>query len=111
MDEAECQVDEERFSNETETIIDEDKKLFDPPLFNVIIHNDDYTTMEFVVCVLETVFNKSHIEANRIMMNVHQKGRGICGTYPFEIAETKVEKVIALARKEEFPLRCTVEES
>jgi ATP-dependent Clp protease adaptor protein ClpS len=82
-----------------------------PPLFKVLMHNDDYTTMEFVVEVLESVFHKSSPEANRIMINIHVRGIGYCGTYPFEIAETKVVKVHGLARAEGFPLKCTLEEA
>jgi ATP-dependent Clp protease adaptor protein ClpS len=82
-----------------------------PELFKVVLLNDDYTTMEFVVHVLETVFNKPSPEAYRIMMQVHVKGRGICGTYTYEIAETKVSAVHALAQEEGFPLRATIEES
>jgi ATP-dependent Clp protease adaptor protein ClpS len=82
-----------------------------PELFKVVLLNDDYTTMEFVVHVLETVFNKPSPEAYRIMMQVHVKGRGICGTYTYEIAETKVSAVHAMAQEEGFPLRATIEES
>jgi len=81
-----------------------------PPMFRVLMHNDDYTTMEFVVQVLETVFRKSPAEANRIMLNIHFKGIGMCGAYPFQIAETKVARVHSLARDEGFPLRCSLEE-
>ncbi len=82
-----------------------------PPLFNVLLLNDDYTTMEFVVQVLETIFHKSATEANRIMLNVHMQGVGVCGTFPFEIAETKVARVHDLARKEGFPLKCSLEQA
>jgi ATP-dependent Clp protease adaptor protein ClpS len=82
-----------------------------PPLFKVLMHNDDYTTMEFVVQILESVFHKSSTEANRIMINIHVRGVGYCGTYPFEIAETKVVKVHGLARAEGFPLKCSLEEA
>lgn len=82
-----------------------------PPLFKVLMHNDDYTTMEFVVQVLETVFHKSPPEATRIMLNIHVKGVGMCGVFPFEIAETKVDQVHALARKDGFPLKCSIEET
>jgi ATP-dependent Clp protease adaptor protein ClpS len=81
-----------------------------PPLFKVLMHNDDYTTMEFVVQVLEAVFRKSPAEANRIMLNIHFKGIGLCGAYPFEIAETKAARVHSLARGEGFPLKCSLEE-
>jgi ATP-dependent Clp protease adaptor protein ClpS len=80
-----------------------------PPMFTVVMHNDDYTTMEFVVEALVKVFHKSPTEANRVMLHIHFKGSGTCGTYPYEIAETKVGKVHDLARREGFPLRCTLE--
>ena len=82
-----------------------------PPLFRVLMHNDDYTTMEFVISVLEQVFRKSAVEANRIMLNIHIRGVGQCGTYPFEIAETKVARVHELARSEGYPLKCSIEEA
>ena len=85
-------------------------KTVSPPIFKVLMHNDDYTTMEFVVQVLESVFRKSPVEANQIMINIHFKGVGMCGTYPLEIAETKVARVHALARNEGFPLKCSLEE-
>ncbi len=88
-----------------------DTKKQVPKPFNVILLNDDYTTMEFVVNVLETVFQKSPAEAFRIMMAVHQQGRGMAGVYPWEVAETKVETVAALASQAGFPLRATIEES
>ena len=81
----------------------------DPAQYKVILLNDDYTTMEFVVHVLETVFQKSPAEAYRIMMAVHTQGQGLCGVYPFEVAETKVATVVDLARGAGFPLRATME--
>jgi len=83
----------------------------EPVQFKVVLLNDDYTTMEFVVRVLETVFQKSPAEAYRIMMHVHLNGKGIAGVYPWEVAETKVETVTALARHAEFPLRAAIEEA
>ena len=80
-----------------------------PDLFKVLLLNDDYTTMDFVVEILETVFNKAPAEAYRIMMAVHTQGRGLCGVYPFEVAETKVATVVELARWQGFPLRATME--
>ncbi len=80
-----------------------------PPLFKVLLHNDDYTTMEFVVTVLEEVFHHDPEQAARIMLHVHQRGVGVAGTYPLEIAEMKVAKVTSLAQAAEFPLLCTVE--
>ena len=81
-----------------------------PRLYKVWLLNDDYTTMEFVVGVLESVFNKPPAEAHRIMMQVHTQGRGMCGGYTYEVAETKVAATQDLARREGFPLRATVEE-
>jgi ATP-dependent Clp protease adaptor protein ClpS len=80
-----------------------------PELFKVLLLNDDYTTMDFVVEVLETVFNKAPAEAYRIMMAVHTQGQGLCGVYPYEVAETKVATVVELARGQGFPLRATME--
>ena len=80
-----------------------------PPLFKVVLINDDYTPMEFVVEVLLYVFHKRVEEATRIMLNVHKQGVGICGTYPFEVAETKVDTVHLLAREKGFPLKCSME--
>lgn len=82
-----------------------------PEMFKVVLLNDDYTTMEFVVLVLQTVFNKASDEATRIMLQVHVKGRGICGTYTYEIAETKVSTVHEMARENGFPLMATIEEA
>ena len=80
-----------------------------PELFKVLLLNDDYTTMDFVVEVLENVFNKPPAEAYRIMMAVHTQGQGLCGVYPFEVAETKVAAVVELARSNGFPLRAAME--
>ena len=80
-----------------------------PPLYKVLLHNDDYTTMEFVVWLLETVFHHDETTATQIMLHVHKNGIGVAGVYPYEIAETRVAKVETLARAHEFPLRCTLE--
>ena len=80
------------------------------PLFRVLLHNDDYTTMPFVVEILESVFHKSPAEAHRIMMQVHMRGHGVCGVYPHEIAETKVDLVHERARENGFPLKASLEE-
>jgi ATP-dependent Clp protease adaptor protein ClpS len=82
-----------------------------PQLFHVVLVNDDYTTMEFVVHVLETIFDKGPAEAYRIMMEVHTSGRGVCGAYTYEVAETKVATVHERARQEGFPLRAGIEEA
>jgi ATP-dependent Clp protease adaptor protein ClpS len=81
-----------------------------PPLFRVLLHNDDYTTMQFVVEVLEAVFHKSPAEAHRVMMQVHTRGHGVCGVYSHEVAETKVAEVHDLAKEHGFPLRASLEE-
>jgi ATP-dependent Clp protease adaptor protein ClpS len=82
-----------------------------PQLFHVVLLNDDYTTMEFVVHVLESVFSKGPAEAYRIMMEVHTRGRGVCGAYTYEVAETKVATVHDLARADGFPLQAGIEEA
>lgn len=80
-----------------------------PPLYKVLLHNDDYTTREFVVLVLQEIFHLSENDATQIMMHVHNTGIGVAGVYTYEVAETKVEKTLALARKFEFPLQLTME--
>src|SRR5437867_10103427 len=80
-----------------------------PSLYKVLLLNDDYTPMEFVVHVLERFFNKGRDEATRIMLHVHQKGVGICGVYTYEVAETKVAQVMDLSRQHQHPLQCTME--
>jgi len=82
-----------------------------PSMYKVLLHNDDYTTMDFVVMVLETVFHKSAEEATLIMLNVHEQGVGVAGVYPRDVAETKVILVHDLARKNEYPLKCSVEKA
>jgi ATP-dependent Clp protease adaptor protein ClpS len=80
-----------------------------PSLYRVLLLNDDYTPMEFVVYVLERFFNKSREEATTIMLHVHQNGVGVCGVFTYEVAETKVAQVLDLARRHEHPLQCTME--
>jgi len=87
------------------------ERVKEPDLYRVILHNDDYTSMEFVVEVLETVFHRGPAEAYRIMMKVHTEGRGVAGVYTHEVAETKVEKVLDLAQANGFPLMASVEEA
>ncbi len=84
-------------------------KLKKPKLYKVILLNDDYTPMEFVVVVLEQFFQLTRETAVRIMLNVHQKGMGVCGVYPCEIAETKVRQVLDFSREHRHPLQCTME--
>ena len=85
-------------------------KIKPPRSYKVLLHNDNFTTMEFVVFVLEKIFNKSLTEATQIMMHVHNNGIGICGAYTYEVAEMKVESVHGLAEQHEFPLQATMEE-
>ncbi|MCG8563603.1 MAG: ATP-dependent Clp protease adapter ClpS [Desulfobacterales bacterium] len=95
--------------SDTQTI-EGSKTLEDrPPMYKVIIHNDDYTTMEFVIEILITVFGKSLEKATQIMLNVHNRGKETCGVYPREIAETKVQTVHNLATSKGFPLKSTME--
>ena len=82
-----------------------------PPRYNVIIYNDDYTPMEFVVMVLEKIFNKKQEEATQIMLHVHKNGIGVCGTFTYEVAESKCKSVMDMAKKNEHPLQCTMEKS
>jgi ATP-dependent Clp protease adaptor protein ClpS len=97
--------------NEGWVVTKKHKKLAEPPLYKVLLHNDDYTTMEFVILILEKVFHKTTAEAARIMLNVHNQGIGIAGVYTREVAETKVAIVLDLARKNEYPLLCTMEKT
>jgi ATP-dependent Clp protease adaptor protein ClpS len=90
-------------------IAEAEEKVEEPPLFKVLLHNDDYTTMEFVVHILEAIFNLPEDQAIQVMLNVHVKGVGVAGIYPLEIAEMKVDKTTALAREQEFPLLVTME--
>ncbi len=86
------------------------EKVEEPPLFKVLLHNDDYTTMEFVVWVLESVFNMPEEQAIQVMLNVHLRGTGVAGIYPYAVAETKIEKTTTIAREHEYPLLVTMEE-
>lgn len=86
-------------------------KLKRPPLYRVVLINDDYTPMEFVVQVLETVFCMERSKATRVMLEVHTRGKGVCGVYSYEIAETKVAQVTTIAQQQQHPLLCTMEES
>jgi ATP-dependent Clp protease adaptor protein ClpS len=96
-------------NHQEDTLTKNREELKEPPLFKVLLHNDDYTTMDFVIMVLETVFGKDTAEATRIMLNVHHQGQGIAGIYTREIGETKVAVVHRLARKNQFPLKCSLE--
>ncbi len=91
------------------TLLDEDKEIGEPGLYKVLLHNDDYTTMEFVIFILTSIFHKSVNDATEIMLNVHHSGIGVAGVYTREICEIKMEQVHSLAAENEFPLRCTME--
>lgn len=86
-------------------------KLKRPPMYRVILLNDDYTPMEFVVGILESVFGLERTSATRVMLEVHTKGKGTCGIYSYEIAETKVAQVTTIAQEQQHPLLCTMEEA
>ena len=90
-------------------VAESQEKTEEPPLFKVLLHNDDYTTMDFVVHVLQTIFNMAEDQAIQVMLNVHVKGIGVAGVYTYEVAEMKVAKTTAAAREHEFPLLCTME--
>src|SRR4028118_413192 len=96
------------FERDEAVLTESETKLEKPPLFKVLLHNDDYTTMEFVVYVLRTVFHKNEIEAFTIMMKVHRVGVGIAGVFTYEVAQMKAEKCMNLARANEYPLLCTI---
>jgi ATP-dependent Clp protease adaptor protein ClpS len=85
-------------------------KLKPPSMFKVILLNDDYTPMEFVVVVLQRFFSKNREQAMQIMLKVHREGRGLCGVYPRDIAATKMEQVVAFANEHQHPLQCVMEE-
>lgn len=89
--------------------VKERQEIKTPSLYKVFLLNDDYTTMDFVVHVLENVFSKPKVEATQIMLHVHKKGKGLAGIYTREIAETKAETVHELARQHSFPLKCSME--
>ncbi len=95
-----------------ERVVTETRSKLKPPVgYKVLLHNDNYTTMEFVVYILESVFHKNPTDAMRIMLHVHQTGIGVCGVYNFEVAETKVGEVHDLASQYEYPLKATMEEA
>lgn len=97
-------------NHQADVLVAEPKaKVKRPPFFKVVMINDDYTPMDFVVQVLKEVFRKTHDEAVGVMVDVHQRGSGICGIYPRDVAETKAELTTAVARRHEYPLQCRVE--
>ena len=100
-----------RGGDQTGVITRTEARTKKPSLYKVLLLNDDYTPMEFVIHVLEKFFGKGREEATRIMLHVHQKGVGICGVYTFEVAETKVTQVMDYSRGHQHPLQCTLEKA
>lgn len=98
------------YEDDGQVLTESEQKLEKPPLYKVLLHNDDFTTMEFVIFVLHKVFMRSEMESFAIMLKVHNEGVGIAGVYPHEIAVMKCEKAMNLARSQDFPFLCTVEE-
>lgn len=101
---------EDEPGHEGGVLTETEKQVKKPPLYKVLLHNDDFTTMEFVVYVLQSVFHKAEMDAVQIMLAVHQQGVGVAGVYTYEIAEAKVNKVSNLAQANDYPLLCTLEE-
>ena len=103
-------MSQSKLQSENFTLSEPELKLDEPKMYRVILHNDHYTTMEFVIMVLKTIFHIPTDKATDIMLNVHNTGIGICGVFTKDIAETKVNQVHKLARQSQYPLRCTFEE-
>jgi len=95
-----------KFEEELDVVLE----LQEPQMFKVLLHNDDYTSMDFVVEVLISIFYKTHAQAEQIMLEIHEKDKAICGVYSFEIAQTKAQQVKQRAKENEFPLLATIEE-
>ncbi len=102
-------MSEKKNDREGSVVTQKKTDIKEPSLYKVLLHNDDYTSMEFVVSILENIFRKSTPEATRVMLDVHQQGIGVAGVYTREICETKILLVHGLARKNDFPLRCSME--
>ena len=103
---------DEEFDDSQGLAVEEQRpKLKRPPLYRVILNNDDYTPMEFVVEILQSVFSMERVKATQVMLEVHTKGKGVCGVYTYEIAETKVAQVMGIAQQQQHPLLCTMEEA
>jgi ATP-dependent Clp protease adaptor protein ClpS len=109
-------MSDHRFDNEEQgghdlAVEEARPKVKPPPLYRVVLINDDFTPMEFVVDILESVFGMERTRATQVMLEVHTKGKGVCGVFSFEIAETKVAQVMSIAKQHQHPLLCTMEES
>ena len=108
---SERRTDTERGPNFDLAVEEAKPEIKEPPVYRVVLINDDFTPMEFVVNILESIFGMERTRATQVMLEVHTKGKGICGVYNFEIAETKVAQVMGLAQQHQHPLLCTMEES
>ena len=104
-------IDKNTSDSEKGLLLDSKPQTKKPSMYNVLLLNDDYTPMEFVIIVLESVFNKKQDDATQIMLHVHKNGVGVCGTFTYEVAETKCKAVMDMAKKNEHPLQCTMEKS
>lgn len=100
----------EEVQGRPEADVETGQEIREPKMYRVLLHNDDYTTMEFVIEVLVSVFHKPAAEATRIMLDVHKRGIGICGVYTYDIALSRVALVHQMARRSEFPLKCSIDE-
>ncbi|MCF7927538.1 MAG: ATP-dependent Clp protease adapter ClpS [Spirochaetales bacterium] len=98
-------------SPDGEVLSEDEQKVDEPGMYKVVLHNDDYTTMDFVVEILTSIFKKSFEEATEIMFNVHTNGKGVAGVYTYDIAATKARQVRGKARQSDFPLKCSLEEA
>ncbi|MBT8103582.1 MAG: ATP-dependent Clp protease adapter ClpS [Gammaproteobacteria bacterium] len=108
---SENQNDNEQYDSHDLAVEEARPKLKQPSLYQVVLLNDDFTPMEFVVDILETIFNMERTRATQVMLEVHTKGKGVCGVFNYEIAETKVAQVMGIARQHQHPLLCTMEET
>ncbi len=104
-------TDNDQYGSHDLAVEEERPKLKRPPLYRVVLINDDFTPMEFVVDILETVFGMERTRATQVMLEVHTKGKGVCGVFSYEIAETKVAQVMGIAKQHQHPLLCTMEEA
>ena len=103
--------EEERHGGQDLAVEEARPKLKQPPLYQVVLINDDYTPMEFVVDILESIFGMERTRATQVMLEVHTKGKGVCGVFNYEIAETKVAQVMGIAKQHQHPLLCTMEQT
>ncbi|MBN1685018.1 MAG: ATP-dependent Clp protease adaptor ClpS [Spirochaetales bacterium] len=103
--------DDLKRGTDSDVLEKQDEEIKEPEMWNVLLHNDNYTTKEFVVEILSTVFQLSAIEATKLMLFVHRNGKGVVGTYTWDIAQSKITRVHAMAKRREFPLRCSLDKA